>query len=222
MSSPHTSPEHVETLQAFTSLLKIRGRPFGQKGKPVFGISDGKKVQWNLEIWLDTGDIILGVNLEGSCKTGGWLIAPFILSELENPAIETLKTKVNINPSDIIFRFSRDAWRKASRLSIVENYLGGKKFSLSEIDTTLWQSILQEALACLNKDKGYRGRALQEVTEILNNGHKKPKQLQEVSPHLTIQIKIENDEDIISNLQRGFDKLRPVYNWVNDKCGVNA
>lgn len=225
----HINQEEIEILHSFTSILNIKGRPFGQSGHPVFGISDGANVQWNLGIWRDSNIVKLGVNLEGSAKTGGWLIANFILNELEKTTIETLKTNFgkNLLDDDIIIRFSRDAWRggKAppsggTRVTIIEKYLGGKKFSLSEIDTTLWHLILEEALDCLNKNKGYKGRSIQEVTEILKSGYKKPKQLLGVSPHLTIQTKIVNDENIGDNLKRGFEKLKPIYNWVNDKCGI--
>jgi len=122
--------EYAELLQLFASVLNVKGSPFGQLNQPAFGMSDGKKgVQWNLAIHPDTGDIQLGVNLEGSGKTGKWLIAPFILSE---PSIEKLKTKTQ-NADNIFIRFSRDAWQGASRPNIKEKYLGGREFSLSEI-----------------------------------------------------------------------------------------
>lgn len=218
----------IEIERSFASILNIKVKPFRQKNKLVFGVSDGKVVQWNLGIWRDSDTIKLGVNLEGSYAIGKWLIVDFILNELENPSIEVLKNKVDDSVlKDITIRFSRDAWRggKAppsggTRVNIIEKYLGGKKFPLCEIDTTLWNAILQEALDCLNKDKKYKGRAIQEVTEILKNGNKKPKLPLGVSPHLTIQTKIENYGNITSNLQKGFDKLEPIYNWVNERCGI--
>ncbi len=219
-SLAHIRPEQVEILQSFSSLLQVKGRPFGQKGKPDFGISDGNKgVQWNLAICSDTNDIKLGVNLEGSGNTGKWLIVPFILAELKTSTIEKLKGNLDVSLNDITVIFSRDAWRIV-RIKILEKYLGGKKFTLTEIDTKLWQSILEEALTCLDENREYRARGLQKVTEVLKNGHEKPKELKEVSPHLTIQINIANDEDIISNLQKGIEKLKPIYNWVNERCGI--
>lgn len=219
--------KEIEVLHSFTSILGIKGRPFGQSGKAVFGISDGRFVQWNLGIWRDSDVIKLGVNLEGSQKTGKWLIADFILNELENPTIEKLKSKSHNNLDNITVRFGRDAWRGGktppgggTRVTIIEQYLGEKEFSLSEIDVILWNSILKKGLDCLNKNKGYKGRAIQEVTEILKSGDKKPKQLLGVSPHLTIQTKIVNDENVINNLQKGFERLKPAYDWVNEKCGI--
>ena len=43
--------EYAELLQLFTSLLNVKGRPFGQLNRPTFGISDGNEgVQWNLSV----------------------------------------------------------------------------------------------------------------------------------------------------------------------------
>lgn len=226
-SLAHLNQKEIEVLHSFTSILGIKGRLFGQSGKAVSGISDGRVIQWNLGIWRDSNIIKLGVNLEGSQKTGKWLIADFILNELENPTIEKLKFKQHNNLDDITLRFARDAWRGGktppsggTRVTIIEQYLGGKEFSLSEIDEKLWNLILKEGLDCLNENKGYKGRAIQEVTEMLKSGDKKPKQLLGVSPHLTIQTKIVNDGNIINNLQKGIEKLKPVYNWVNERCGI--
>lgn len=103
-------------------------------------------------------------------------------------------------------------------MTIVEKYLGGKKFFLSEIDTILWKLILEEAQNCLDKNKQYKGRAIQEVTEKLKNGYKKPKQLLGVSPHLTIQTHAGNINDTTSNieneLQEAFVRLNDIYAWV--------
>jgi hypothetical protein len=218
-SSPHTKPKHAEILQSFASLLKIKVRPFGQKNKPVFGVSDGKIVQWNLEIRSDTGNIKLGVNLEGSQKTGKWLIAPFILSELKNPTIEKLKTDLDTNLNDIIVRFSRDAWQAGYRLNIVEECLGGKEFFLSEIDTKLWISILNEALTCLDETetRKYKGSKKKQLVTLKKGNREVEK---DISPHLTISIPINNDGNVVDNLENGFKKLRPIYNWVNEKCGI--
>lgn len=211
-SLTHISPEHVEILQSFASLLKVKGRPFGQKGKPYFGISDGNKgVQWNLAIYSNTNDIKLGVNLEGSAKTGLWLITPFILSELKNSTIERLKSILDVNLNDIIVIFARDAWQGASRPDIVEKYLGGKEFCLSEIDTKLWQFILEEALTCLDENKKYKGRKKKQLVTLTNGNREVEK---DISPHLTIQIKIANYGNITDNLQKGIERLKPIYNWL--------
>lgn len=200
---------------AFNSVRGINGKKFGQNGKEYHGISDDENgVQWNLSIWKDTGDVQLGVNLEGK-KYKNWPIAVFISSELKSPTICTLTTNSNLN--DVSVRFSRDAWQqKGSRPEIVEEYIGGKEFHIYKIDTVLWESLLEEALACLDKEKNYRGRAKQLVTLKKNN-----KQINSyVSPHLTIWTPISNDNKITDNLKKGIEKLQPVYDWVCENVRV--
>jgi hypothetical protein len=73
--------EYAAVLQLFSSELKIKGKPFGQLNTRRFGISDGNRgVQWNLAVNSETNEIRIGINLEGSANTGGWLIADFIKS----------------------------------------------------------------------------------------------------------------------------------------------
>lgn len=215
-SLEYITPKQVEILQSFNLLLKVKGRPFGQKNRQVFGVSDGNiGVQWNLAIYKDTGDIKLGVNLEGTLKTGRWLIVPFILSELKNPTIETLKNE--IIHDNILVKFFRDAWQGAGRVEIVEEYIKGREFSLSEMNTKLWKSILKEALTCLDENKEYKGRKKKQLVTLKKGNRQVEK---DISPHLIIQIKINNDKDVIDNLQEGIEKLKPIYNWVNNRCGV--
>jgi hypothetical protein len=200
--------EYSELLQSFSSLINVKGRPFGQLNQPVFGMSDGNKgVQWNIAIWPDTGDIKLGVNLEGSEKTGKWLIAPFILSE---PNIEKVKTSIQ-NPESVFISFTRDAWQGAARLNIIEKYLGGREFSLSEMEPGLWTSILKEALTCLDEGRGYRKRKKQQIVTLESDGREVEK---DISPHLTIWSPIRLDGDITENINNKIVELQPVYDWV--------
>jgi len=209
-----TDSVYAELLQSFTELLHIKGRPFGQLNKPEFGMSDGQEgVQWSIAVSTDVRDVKIGVNLEGKVYSN-WPIATFILSELKNPSINELKTKLE-QPEKIFIRFSRDAWQGPSRPSIVENYIGGKVFPLLEIDSELWNSILKEALGCLNEKKMNRGRNIQTVTLA-----KKPQngiqiRTMEVSPHLTIWMPIDFSEDITENLNIGISQLEPVHKWVS-------
>ena len=227
----YIDPKYEIIKNAFRELLNVEDpkQLFGQAGKPVFGISDRKKgVQWNLGIWPDTDIIRVGVNLEGTEKTGGWLISNFILSELKNPTIELLKNKFNDKLlKDIAVRFSRDAWQGPGRLNIVEQYFGGEEFiPLPDINKESWLLILDEAKSCLNKKKYYKGRVKQIVT-LKSTGKKLEK---EVSPHLSIHFeifnngsaKINNENAKINNenakigIQEGLKVLEPAYNWVND------
>jgi hypothetical protein len=55
-----SNEKYVEMLDAFTALLSIKGRPFGQLNKPYFGMSDGNDgVQWNIVISTDTEKVTL-------------------------------------------------------------------------------------------------------------------------------------------------------------------
>lgn len=200
--------EYAELLQLFASLLNVKGRPFGQLNKPHFGMSDGNKgVQWNLAISTDTGNIRLGVNLEGSEKTGRWLIAPFILSE---PNIENIKNTVQ-KPQNIIVRFTRDAWQGASRLNIKEEYLGGREYSLSEMDQQIWEKILKEALTCLDENKNYRSRKKQQAVTLKSDGREV---IKDISPHITVWTSFSLDGNFAENLKDKISELQPVYDWV--------
>jgi len=200
--------EYAELLQLFSSLLNVKGRPFGQLNRPTFGISDGNEgVQWNLSVNTETEEIRLGVNLEGSAKTGRWLIAPFILNK---PRIDKIKLKI-AHPENLTLRFSRDAWQGASRLNIKEKFIGGREFPLSEIDQNIWSSILAEALTCLDEGKNYRGRKRNQPVTLESDGREL---LKDISPHLTIWSFLSLEGDIEENIKYKISELLPVYNWV--------
>lgn len=207
--------EHAELLQLFASLLNVKGRPFGQLNKPSFGMSDGNEgVQWNLSVSTDTEIIRLGVNLEGM-KYSDWPISKFILSEKDNPKIAEITSKVK-NPGNIFIRFSRDAWQVTSRPAIIERHLGGKEFSLAEMDAHQWSNTLNEALGCLNEKSNYRSRAKQTVT--LENKPRNGEQLRvmEVSPHLTVWSPLSLSGNIQENLENKIAELKPVYDWIKE------
>ena len=209
--------KYAELLQLFSTLLNVKGRPFGQLNKPGFGMSDGNNgVQWNISVSTDTGIIRLGVNLEGM-KYRNWPISRFILSEINNPKIEEVSEKLN-NADNITIRFSRDAWQVTARPTIVEKYLGGREYTFSEIRTDQWSSTLKEALGCLNKETNYCGRAKQTVT--LENKPKNGEQtrVMEVSPHLRVWSPLSLSGNIQENIENKLAELQPVYNWVKSAC----
>lgn len=209
-------------LNIFRSIRGVDGKEFGQSGKEYHGLSDDAKgVQWNIAVSKENRNTRLGVNLEGITYQN-WPIAKFI----ENEKNEMRLCDLNNLPQaeKIIVGFYRDAWRggKApplggTRVTIIEKYLGGKKFPLCEIDTALWNAILQEAQDCLDKDQGYKGRAIQEVTEILKNDNKKPKQLLGVSPHLNIHMclpYVSSKTEMKKDIYHATTCLQPVYDLV--------
>jgi hypothetical protein len=206
-------PKYAEILQSFTSLLGIKGSPFGQLWEPLFGISDGNEgVQWNLAILTDSEEIHLGVNLEGM-KYLSWPIRSFILSELKKPNIVKLKIESE-QPERIFIQFMRNAWQVTARPAIVERYIGGRIIPLSEMDSEHWNSLLTEALGCLDEDRQYLGRKRQPVTFLNKQKNSEQTKMMEVSPHLTIWTPINLSGDIESNLKNGIELLKPVYEWV--------
>jgi T5orf172 domain len=205
---------YTDILSQFTSLIGVKGRPFGQLNNPWFGMSDGNEgVQWNIVIHRETNEVILGVNLEGSKYSGRWPITTFILSELKNPKINDVKNKL-ANSELIFVRFTRDAWQGPARLKIVEENLIKKDISISEISSDIWETTLKEALSCLNDKKQYRGRNRQMVT--LMNHPENGKREKWVCPHLGIKTPININADLAIELQAGINRLKPIYNWVAD------
>lgn len=173
--------EFARLMDSFTELLRIKGRPFGQLNRPVFGISDGREgVQWNLAIYPEDRIARIGVNLEGM-QYIGWPIAKFILSELESPTIQELASDL-AHPDSIIVRFVRDAWQVNSRPNIREEHLAGREIPIAEMDVATWSATLVQALGCLNKDRNYQGRKRQEVTILKKGGSSELKRDMDVSP----------------------------------------
>ena len=199
--------------------IKGGGKPFGQWKSPGFGCSDDVKgVQWNIHVIRNTGEIRLGVNLEGSAKGGGnWLITDFIQSELARPTIESIKAKVDADR--IQLTLARDAWQGASRYDVVEHLIGGRRPLLSEIDAQLWRQMLIQAKGCLDPNRQFRARATQTVT-VLETGEKRlaAPPMGGVSPHLVITTPVEaepgwDDDTLDAAMDQAIARLRPVYEW---------
>lgn len=207
--------QYATLLQEFTSLLGVKGRPFGQLNKPVFGISDGNQgVQWNLAIFTDLEEARLGVNLEGM-EYQDWPIAKFILSELDIPKLREIVASVK-DPEKVYLQFKRDAWQVNSRPYIVEEYIGGRPYSMVDLKPSTWSSILNEALDCLNKEKRFRGRARQIVTlrnQPITGERTRPMW---VSPHLTVWTTVQRNDKSHNNLKTCLKRLKPVIEWVRN------
>ena len=204
----------------FRDRLDVEGRYFGQSGKGVVGISHNNKgIQWNLAVYENTGNIKLGVNLEG-IKYLNFPIALFINKELENPSIEKLK-EFEFDATLVTIGFYRDAWQLASRPKILESNLKNSGYKLSELNNDLWISTLKEAKKCLIECNGSYKRGKQWVTTIKKGGIQNKKEM-DVSPHLTIQTYAGNINDSIFNieneLKEAFIRLNDVYTWVASKA----
>lgn len=209
---------YVHLLDGFTNLLGVKGRPFGQLSRPYFGISDGREgVQWNLVIYRNEGKARVGVNLEGM-EYRGWPIATLISAELEVPTLLQLIPELDA-PENITLQFTRDAWQVTARPHILEEFLGGREYRLSEVTAGLWRKILEEALACLDRDRDYRGRGLQAVTRVRRSVPDTEPTYMKVSPHLTIWTPVGASSDSLDELSSAIDRLRPIHRWASEVSG---
>ncbi|NHQ60866.1 hypothetical protein G9409_09795 [Chlorobium sp. BLA1] len=197
---------------AFKTILGVSGRAFGDKSKPYDGMSDDAEgVQWNVATFKDKPERArLGVNLEGM-KYDDWPIARFIEGELKSRALLSLP----VEKDKIYIGFFRDAWQVTNRPAIEERSLGCSGILLEEMTGFQWKKTLDEAYACLDPQNNHRGRAKQEVT-LSKSGMLK---MMEVSPHLQIYTTIWSNfpsdvEEAKTLMQKGFDRLMPVYEYV--------
>lgn len=191
-------------LHIFNSILKIKGRKFGQSGKEYYGLSDDAEgVQWNIAINKENQNTRLGVNLEGM-KYKNWPIAKFI--ENEKNEMGLCNPDKYPQADKIIIGLYRDAWQCASRPDIDE-YRIQKEIPLSQLNKNIYNSMLNEARSCLDVSKNYMARAKQYVTK--NNKLVE----MEVSPHLNIHIYLPYDSSK-SEMEKMFAILQPIYNLI--------
>lgn len=203
-------------MQAFRSHFNIEPRPFGQKTSTVSGYSDDKKgVQWNIAINSETGNVSLGVNLEGM-KYNDWPITNLLLKERNDASLVNLKTTKGADK--ILVKMTRDAWQAASRPPIKERDIAPKGLLLSNLTTDIWNNIIEESLGCLNKMNGYKGRGRQVVSRIRSGDTKE----MDVSPHLGFRVTITeseptNIESFLIDLKNAQDILMPLYKFVLER-----
>ncbi len=199
--------------QAFQRVFGVRPRPFGQKFSPVSGFSDDAKgVQWNTAMNLEDGSAFLAVNLEG-LKYRDWPIATFLLKEREQLLFPAL---ADIPAADkIIVHLHRDAWQCAARPLIEEKEITGSGTNLKTLTNEIWLGMVEEGLACLDKQQGYRARKVQLVT-LVKSGEQVER---EVSPHLNLRTSLWSKPSIEVNemtlqILAARDRLLPVYHRV--------
>ena len=205
---------YAELLYQFADILQVKGQPFGQLNRPYFGISDGNTgLQWNLKCFTAGPQAQLGVNLEGSQKTGRWLIADFLLSD---PDIESLVRQIH-DPTSIEVSLYRDAWQGPSRLEIQEKHIGGRSYLLSDLRQGIWAPMIQESLSCLDESRGYRGRRKAATVTLSSDGRTL---VRDVSPHLTISKSLDPLGNAGPQLREAISALTPAYEWVSDAIGT--
>jgi hypothetical protein len=193
----------------------LNPKPFGSRSIGVKGICDGNfGVQWNTWVDIKNEYVMIGVNLEG-LQYYEWPISKFILRELEEPFFLELARKVQ-NPREVEVTWQRDAWQINSRPPIKERKILQK--NLNDVTTFEWKQALEQALSCLNKERGYRGRALQEITTLPNE----VRVVKQVSPHLYFSKKLWANEFISvtekeKKMRKNREILLPLYDFVKDR-----
>ncbi|MGB5446591.1 MAG: hypothetical protein WBM99_13935 [Psychromonas sp.] len=207
----HDSIDMELLEQAFERIFKVKPRKFGQKSHPISGYSDDAKgVQWNIGLISSTGNIKLGINLEGMSYSNTWPISNFIQKELITGDI----IKYFGNEEDITVRFVRDAWQVSSRLPIEEQTI--LKAKLNVVTPSQWKESLEVGLSCLNEDKDYKGRTIQDVT-LKASGRIVER---EVSPHISFKLKITPEQPTLDSLckaiENGRERLLSLYEHVNN------
>ncbi len=212
---PKDPRSFVET--AFQTFFRITPRPFGQNAGKRFGASDDNKgVQWNISIDRESGETYLGVNLEGM-KYKNWPIANLLLAETQESSLPSF-TDIKA-AEEITVKLTRDAWQAAARPSIKEKSIDGSGTTLKNMSPPLWEKMVKEALECLNPNVDYKGRGRIDVT-LVKSGNIVTK---EVSPHLTFHLLVwekqpKTIEEAVQLISAAYDKLLPLYDWVEMKC----
>ena len=205
-----------ELESAFRKIIHDPPRQFGSRSLKFGGLSDGNRgVQWSAGFDPDTGRRWLAVNLEGM-KYDSWPIADLILNELDRPLLPSLVSQCgrDIN-GEIVWQ--RDYWQVTARPPIVEHYISPTPVAFRGLNEEQWREALHGALACLDSNRDYRGRATMEVT-LLARGHriKGP-----VSPHLSLQY-LGPFREWESFLTQGKASLEPLYQWAIQQCRPSA
>ncbi|HBQ8538737.1 TPA: GIY-YIG nuclease family protein, partial [Klebsiella pneumoniae] len=76
-----------------------------------------------------------------------------------------------------------------------------------------WERILNEALNCLDKERDYKGRNMQDVTMVNKNGSVLVRTMP-VSPHLTIWSPLIINDNIDDAIRNKFNQLIHIHRWM--------
>jgi hypothetical protein len=203
-------------MDAFQEVFDIEPRPFGQKTSEFTGFSDSNQgVQWNITVNRNTGQISLGVNLEG-VKYDNWPITNLLLKERDQCRLVDL---INIEGAKSInINMTRDAWQAAARPEIAERFITPENLQLSELTHSQWKNIIEQSLACLGEKSDYRKRG----TQVVYLTKSKVKKEMPTSPHLNFNIQIfdhnpANLSLLIEAVKRAKNLLMPLYVFTRDQ-----
>ncbi|MDD1650134.1 MAG: hypothetical protein LUO80_07035 [Methylococcaceae bacterium] len=208
--------EGRELESAFRKIIHYPPRQFGSPTLKFGGLSDGHQgVQWSAGFNPDNGRRWLSVNLEGIMYEN-WPIANLILNELARPLLPGRVSQCGRDINGEIV-WNRDYWQVTARPCIAEQKIAPTPIAFRDLTEEQWREALHGALACLDSNRNYRGRATMEVT-LLASGHriKGP-----VSPHLSLQY-LGTFRDWESFLTQGKARLEPFYQWAIRQCRPSA
>jgi hypothetical protein len=198
---------------AFSRVFGERKRPFGKRSTWIGGLSDANEgVQWNAGYDPRDGRRWLGVNLEGM-QYSEWPIARLINRELRNATLPALVREVGgTDPMYVLW--ARDYWQATSRPKILEGEIAPTPLPLSRLTEDGWRHALEGALACLDRKRNWRGRAIQEVT-LATTGRRLEGS---VSPHLTFVLPADERTSWLEFLGHAKARMQPFYDWTSDRA----
>ncbi len=201
-------PEADAMRIAFSRVFGSRWAPFGSPALKVGGLSDGREgVQWNVALDPQDGRKWVGVNLEGM-EYDDWPVARLIRRELREPRLfELLREHAGLAAVRLLWR--RDYWQAAARPEIEERFLAPTPIALGDLSPEQWHASLEEAAACLNARRRFRGRATQVVT--LAGGGEQVEG--EVSPHLTFEYEPAARLEWPALLAEARACMQPLHEW---------
>jgi hypothetical protein len=134
-----------------------------------------------------------------------WPIARLIEQELRDPSLPKLvRDQPQLRP--VVLVWERDCWQATSRPDIQEK--GIAYVQLGDLDDPQWKDMLEEARACLDPRRRYRGRATQLVT--LPDGTQVER---EVSPHLMFRYMDPERVEWEDLCREGKACMQPLHDW---------
>ncbi len=200
-------------IDLFRDLFDCDGRRFGSPSLGQLGISDGLDgVQWNAGYFRSKQTASLGVNLEG-IRYDNWPVARLIEREMSQPLLLTEYRENVAMPEMVTVSWRRDAWQRGYRIPIADPEIPPTPITLSELDVDGWTGALNDAKACLDPKRGYRGRGRIKVI-LLPSGQMDQR---EVTPHLHFGMRLATTT--LQAMQHAKSNLKALHDWATRQAG---
>lgn len=207
--------EGVRLQNAFEQVFGGPARAFGKRSTWIGGLSDGQAgVQWNAGFDPRSRRQWIGVNLEGM-KYDDWPVARLITRELKQPTLPDLIRRVG-DTGHAELLWSRDYWQATSRPPIVEANIVPTPILLRRLSDSAWREALTGALACLDQDRGYHGRAVQSVTLVASGRRMEGA----VSPHLAFVLPAAEYRSWEPFLREAKAEMQVFYDWTKERAAT--